>query len=265
MKIAICFSGEIRTGAYAAQNILRYIGNLLPNCDFFIHTWDVYSHKQWYYDSKKSVELGNTPILSKNSTYEILEKFYLAYPKQFIFSEIQNYQTWFEIFSQKKTNFSPLWYSWYKSIKLKKTYELENNFEYDYVVRIRPDLIFPKFMSLANEIYHVSTNREYFYAMGYMPERIDDVFFISSSPVMDRASEFIDKVIRKDWTTNAFGEYLSSNNIICKNTKQTWYTIYRNEALNTSSLNFNKCFNIDRDYYCPKETLDRLDETWEVS
>jgi hypothetical protein len=40
MKIAICFSGQIRTGVQTEPNIKRYIGDLLPICDFFVHTWD---------------------------------------------------------------------------------------------------------------------------------------------------------------------------------------------------------------------------------
>ena len=40
MKIAICFSGQNRTGHLTSPNILRYIGDLLPECDVFTHFWD---------------------------------------------------------------------------------------------------------------------------------------------------------------------------------------------------------------------------------
>jgi hypothetical protein len=41
MRVAVCFSGQIRTGVVVAPNILRYIGDLLPQCDIFVHTWDI--------------------------------------------------------------------------------------------------------------------------------------------------------------------------------------------------------------------------------
>ena len=37
----------------------------------------------------------------------------------------------------------PLWYSFYKSIELKKKYELKNGFKYDYVLKLRPDIKYP--------------------------------------------------------------------------------------------------------------------------
>ena len=40
MRIAVCFSGQIRTGVQTAPNIKRYIGDLDPVCDYFVHTWD---------------------------------------------------------------------------------------------------------------------------------------------------------------------------------------------------------------------------------
>ena len=40
MKIAVCFSGQIRTGVQTAPNIKRYIGDLDTVCDYFVHTWD---------------------------------------------------------------------------------------------------------------------------------------------------------------------------------------------------------------------------------
>ena len=40
MRIAICFSGGLRSSDQTSQYIKRYIGDLWDNCDFFLHTWD---------------------------------------------------------------------------------------------------------------------------------------------------------------------------------------------------------------------------------
>ena len=40
MKIAVCFSGQMRTALEANKSIIKFLGNQLPNVDFFFHTWD---------------------------------------------------------------------------------------------------------------------------------------------------------------------------------------------------------------------------------
>ena len=64
-NIAVCLSGQIRTGIYAAPNIKRFIGDLWDNCDFFIHTWNV-SNEDWI-ELKRIIRfiisLSDKPIL----------------------------------------------------------------------------------------------------------------------------------------------------------------------------------------------------------
>ena len=59
MKIAICFSGMIRTGVYAAPLIKKFIGRYYDNVDIFIHTWDISEDKLWHSESIKSKEGGD--------------------------------------------------------------------------------------------------------------------------------------------------------------------------------------------------------------
>jgi len=39
IKIAICFSGQIRTGVLTYKNISNFIGELIHQSDIFVHTW----------------------------------------------------------------------------------------------------------------------------------------------------------------------------------------------------------------------------------
>jgi len=67
---------------------------------------------------------------------------------------------------------------------MKKKYEDENNFKYDIVLRLRPDLFFVNFIKkdiLQNIVYHNN-----FGTTGwYWPNRIYDIFFYSDSHTFD--------------------------------------------------------------------------------
>src|SRR6187551_3406039 len=45
MKIAICFSGQMRYAIKCAPNIKRFIGDV--DADYFIHTWDINQYKPY--------------------------------------------------------------------------------------------------------------------------------------------------------------------------------------------------------------------------
>ena len=47
MKVAVCFSGQIRTALECAPNLKRYFSSDKHEIDFFIHTWDNTSYKNF--------------------------------------------------------------------------------------------------------------------------------------------------------------------------------------------------------------------------
>jgi hypothetical protein len=254
MKIAFCFCGEIRTGVYALPNILNFIGDLLPNTDFFIHTWNKNSFKVLNPNSLMSIN-GCTQVEHKleNTIYD-LEK---CCRNKLVSSEVENIDLWYKGFNNQYTSFSPQWYSWYKVNNLKKQYENINNFKYDIVVKTRLDFIVPAISSLRKEIINITDDT--FFAQGVTPTRINDVFFMSTSIAMDEASEFILNPPSKVWYTNIFADYLSEKNIPVKSTIINTYAIYRPESIPLNPvLFFNKCFNDDNDWYSDKSFTHRL-------
>ena len=62
MKIAVCFSGQIRTGIENHPNIKEFFGKLYNDCDFFIHTWNFSEYKTY-----------NGSNISKKPTIEPIE------------------------------------------------------------------------------------------------------------------------------------------------------------------------------------------------
>lgn len=193
MRIAVCFRGEIRTGAYAIENIKRFIGDLLPHCDFFIHTWDK--------NIRKPLVSQNSGITDPNWTVTPSEFTLIkdAYdPKALI---IENYEQVYANISQQcreqyENNknctqwFVPRFYSWHCVNKLKKYWELKNNFIYDYVLVLRFDNIFASGVNLESLIKSLIPNA--FAANCYEDTYtwLDDIFFLSSSDTINRACEY---------------------------------------------------------------------------
>jgi hypothetical protein len=256
MKIAICFCGQIRTGIEASSNIRKFIGDLFPFVDFFMHTWDISQSKEHHPHSFAVTTNGYTPPKITN-TYEILNQFINCYDNRFMSTEIANFDYWNREHVKQYRHFSPQWYSWYKSVLLKTQFEHQQGFEYDVVVKTRPDIIFRDDHRLEKEIEIYLKNPDKFYSLNYS-ERVDDVFFLSSSKTMNLASTFILNTQQRFWTTNTFGEFLQQKGIEVDNPSLDLYTIYRPECLGIPDLNFDKIRKVDAMYYWPRTDYDRL-------
>lgn len=191
-RVAVCLSGQPRTWKNSVENILNYFDIKINNntkqrvhVDFFIHTWDTNSYRE-----NDTLRREESKIYKLDETIgkEIKEAFNPVLME-------------FEHFEQEKfTNvWSPLFYSFMKSVFLKRKYELENDFVYDLVIKSRLDLNFPmdeenKFGVMTNKFYIHPTEPFCAYASGkYLPRftfefnctSFDDIFFYSDSQTMD--------------------------------------------------------------------------------
>lgn len=263
MRIAFCFGGQLRTAEYTTENFLRYIGDLLPNVDFFLHTWDENGYKKRYGNSLKIQEICKEqgiedpkhldPKILKPfddlNVYEVINKLQPIYKFRSI--EIENFND-YRIAKIGGTIFPPHFYSWYKVILLKKNYEELRNFKYDFVVKTRPDILIPHNITLQDEIENCKLDTSKFYAQGTHSNRVNDVFWMATSNVMDIASEFFLKSPARSQTASFLFDYLLSENISVTTTKFGKFAIYRPESIPISSLNFEKCYNDDRDWYWTK-------------
>jgi hypothetical protein len=140
MKIAVIFSGQIRTGIETSKSIFNFLGEYLPYCDFFVHTWDITSYKNGDYQNSHSPDFNWDAIKLKE---EYLNEFLEIYkPLKYEMTPFLKYREEMEN-SPSRLPPMPAWtYSFWKSNELKKEYENENNFKYDYVIKLRTDLIF---------------------------------------------------------------------------------------------------------------------------
>lgn len=108
-KVAICISGQTRTGIKAHTSFVNFFSSL-PNYDIFYHTWESTPEKS------KKIESIYKPVLYK-------EESSLGRPHE--------------------SSFGNMLYSMLMANELKKQYEIENDFRYDLVIKTRFDLIFP--------------------------------------------------------------------------------------------------------------------------
>lgn len=162
-KVAICISGLIRTGIQAYRSFEQFFGEL--NADVFFHTW---------HDTKKESAIID---LYKPKKYSIQQPF----PKDSITN------------SDDMGSWGNMLYSIMMSNEMKKKYEIENNFRYDFVIKTRFDLIFPNRYKFPNipimprTIYCSGGNNGVNHT-DYESHGINDVIFWGDSESMDIAT-----------------------------------------------------------------------------
>lgn len=184
MKIAVCFYGQPRTAKFASSNLKRYFGDLINNIDFFTHTWDI----------RMDRPLGmlrttfNEPV---KIDQKIIDDYRASYNHtNFLLED----QIKLRSFLQGKYGVEGIksvsemtypYHSFYRAMQFKKQHEEMHGFEYDVVIKLRPDIIFPPDRSLQQDINEFLKDPSKLYICYH-----DDVFHIATSKNMDIASDF---------------------------------------------------------------------------
>jgi len=219
MKIAVCFSGQMRTALEANKSIMQFLGNQLPNIDFFFHTWDIKSEKKLFGDVRDDTKYTDNHYESLDKLLKIVK---IYEPKKYL---IESHEEYINNEGNKKNNPS-LWYSWYKSLKLVKDFEKENDFEYDVVIKMRFDMIYEPGMVLDNLFvkYLTRIRRGEFFADSVWKldetinqDTIHDVFYMHNSKIIDKLNLFysyhISKIKENENYHRIFGTFLRNQGI----------------------------------------------------
>jgi hypothetical protein len=162
MKVALCISGQPRFYESGYAYIKQYLLDTL-NPDVFLHMWfDIKKVGQPY--SCASWNNGCSDIVKANTVERMVEiynpKDYIFEPEKFYDDNlIRNYdshkgvQSAFITFSQ--------FYSIMMCNELRKQYEFINKFEYDWVIKIRPDWAIESYLQLSSinsDVIYVPNN-----------------------------------------------------------------------------------------------------------
>jgi hypothetical protein len=198
MKIAVCFSGQFRTAKECAPNLKAFFSSDTHEIDFFIHTWDTTSYKNFngtnIYPQRDRI-LTQEEIDFLKSTYN---------PKLL---KVESHSEYLKKYTNKGFGSGlELWYSFYKSISLKKLHERKNNFKYDFVIKVRLDCMFRKVNQFDEHINHILKYPSNYIVTHFRYDTnwksklnqisANDIFFIGTSKTIDSYSSFfIDKRI----------------------------------------------------------------------
>ena len=193
MKIAICFSGQIRTGIICAPSILRYIGDLLPECDIFVHTWDINT------DPNKQ-KVDDVTVLSSIDK-SVFSDFYRLYNpitmvvEPYHLRKVSPQWGGARIDAKNQLSYVSMFESIYEANKLKMLHEQKHHFVYDRVIRIRADLTFHPSRSLRDDLISSPIDDQTFvseYHKGRDNDfgKLEDIYWIATSPVMDKICNF---------------------------------------------------------------------------
>lgn len=280
MRIAICFNGQLRTAMHAAPAIKKWIGNLWDNCDFFVHTWDINTYKgpgKHFYESVKTLTNINLSSCKKNqfdvpltvSEIIFIKDFYK--PKFLIVDNYQKIRDYWSLYHQENyvkkfnlneggTYWESLYYSFYRSIELKYMYEKENNFEYDLVFKIRPDVSYPPGTSLQDEVELFNKDKSKFYikfaSHTENPSKIiclPDFYYCNSKNMNIASHHWLNNLIHNDLN---IGQYCHNYNIGLLHPKAQQYGFHRLIATGVPSDDWELVTSLENLYNDPR-FLDR--------
>lgn len=221
MKIALCLFGL--TGGITDKNgngeklnpsvaYNFYKKNIIENqnVDVFIHSWSNSFKKELVeiYNPKKFIIEDQIAFPESYKHPSVIEEIKNSTIKKTIKSFLKGENKKKRISNSKLYSFRAhsRWYSSKMSISLKKTYEKENNFEYDFVMVSRLDLgIFKKidFSKLEKNVFYAghrnnAPNKNNNFKGDYNNENknfeFNDLFFIGSSGDLDKFSKLFDYI-----------------------------------------------------------------------
>ena len=249
MKIAVCFSGQVRTGVQAAPNIKNYIGNLWDNCTFFCHTWSMNTRKPYNANGihREGYPLDHDTLTKFVDTYGLYGKIV-----------VEDYD---EILKVKfNTGWNPMHYSWRRSIEVMQEYQKRTtNLNFDFVVKLRPDVLTRPSRCMSKEIANclLKNDKNSFFAESIYSGQmgiIDDVIYYATPAIMDRASKFA--YVQEATNLMGIKPYLEQEkiNLACsvRDLPEMGYAILREESLHRDPVkDWQGCFEDDMKFYQP--------------
>lgn len=148
-KIAICLRGSMRTWDACKLNIVDFFDFPNDEVTWFIDTWDVDTYSFYHLTHQGEIKSSEkrSEVLNQESLNESLNGFFTAQGRNLGGIKYHSFDS--------KLNASK---SFLKLIYLsnlsKREYEVRNNFKFDIVIQIRPDIIFTQNIFDLKQFYH---------------------------------------------------------------------------------------------------------------
>lgn len=192
MKIAICLSGQPRSIEFATASILNYFSNSEFTCDYFCHSWD---YNTWKCRDANGIFKTDDETVDVQWLETMIQRFNPIKYKIQDRNVIYHHKKWYNM------PWASMLYSGMAATHMKKEYEMEHDFVYDCVVRLRYDVIFPPDSRFnihpsrlqERTLYHTTQFRM---SSEYNLLNTNDVFFYGDSWGMDIAGDTFRNVDR---------------------------------------------------------------------
>lgn len=233
MRIALCFSGQLRTWRKTITQFKKFISILEDkghSVDVFCHMWNFntypnsIAHKLMDYSSQEIVEQDEIDQLISELT-----------PKSFLIeTQLESKKVQEQILNPRSNIikercginqlgnfFAPQFYSIMRSAHLKRKYESDYNIVYDCCFRLRYDLWLldnhiEYFFENAKEFQNPKGNTIYSVHNGRLNNhpyfRVGDIFWFSDSNTFDRICDFV------RWLRLYGPNALSNDNLLIEST-----------------------------------------------
>lgn len=201
MKIAICLNGQPRTWEKCYPRWLEILSSQ-GDIDFFFHMWNYNT-----LPSLMATYNGGTKIIDQPLEQSELDKIVETLkPKKYIFEPRKHISYWNTNIPVNKQfgNWScEQFYSLYYSSLLKKQYEIENDFRYDIVIRLRTDLWFEENLVLETPRPNIVYTTHCAEDPNFSVYRVGDIFFYADSYTFDQMALFYKflSFVPTDWVT----------------------------------------------------------------
>lgn len=244
MKIALCMFGQTRTAINSAKSVQNYFGKYIDDVDVFFHTWDSNTPRIPFNlrSSQPSNLIIEPPGLTVPELTHVKIKEIYKPINYYVENQLEFENRFKKMYSSITGKLVYLWHSAYFSNIFRRTFQKLHNIDYDLVVRLRPDCIFPVDRKFENDINEVLSDSGNYYIDGLF----EDVLNISTPEIMNEACNFYTDVNfygTHFWAMTAFKEYLL------------------NKGINVVSLK-DKRLTIFRENY---EYLDAIDDYWQIN
>jgi len=220
MKIAVYLVGQWRGTSYDCSKYLKQLFEDFDT-DYYIYTWDSYDGKDIWELTQNKKGCFNDSDSYTHSNDEI-EKIRNSYPNV-VSMQVGSTKS-MNLISQhcESTELSsfPQFYQTNNANKYRKIYENTNGFQYDAIIKLRPDILFKEedMIHFIDRIKYIKQNPKSVFSHYHMIKEnlipnvnlVWDYYTISSPFGMDCMMEWVDDVINNDDINRSF----SSNYII---------------------------------------------------
>jgi|688.fasta_scaffold56004_2 hypothetical protein len=188
MKIAVCVSGQPRTWESCYPRWIEILASQ-GEVDFFFHLWDYNTLPNLLSTVGDGMKLEDE-LLSDDEKTRLIETFK---PKKYIFESRKDIQYWncnIPVKHQFGAWTKEQFYSLYYCSLLKRQWELENDFRYDVVIRLRADLWFLDDFKLNDPVPRTLYTSHNGWDEKHGCYRVGDIFYYADSHTFDQVSEF---------------------------------------------------------------------------